>query len=171
MRRPASLSLLRVLAVAAAGAALAQPPPPPPQWVSCCNLTANPLCLNLTSVTFSPAQPRAGDTMVANATGTIGGVVQDGVQSVGTVAGTLNTAPFMRDKIKTCGQTVINVLDLCKITLNLLPCPTQTGEAVATSMVVPIPQEAQGLGNFVFSANASDQQGQMAFCFHLTMTL
>ena len=140
-------------------------------WSTCCG-PADGTCVKWSSIVFSPAAPVAGATMTVNGTGVVQGPVSNSTLSVGSVDAQLFGLDVFSAPINTCGETVIDVLDVTTGTLDALACPVAAGQTVTLGLVLPIPQEAQGLGTLNITVNATDSSGnRVAFCLDVVATL
>jgi len=168
MAKPAA-----ALSVAAAALLLAaaRAQPPNATWASCCG-PADVNCVRWTSMVFSPPAPVAGGTLMVNGTGIAAGPVSNSSQSTGAINAFLYGLNVFSAPLAACGQTVVDVLDVTTGTLDGLPCPVANGQKVALGFVLPIPDEAQGLGELVINLNTTDQTGNLiAWCLQVNATI
>jgi hypothetical protein len=62
-------------------------------------------------------------------------------------------------------------MDITTGVLDALACPTTAGESVKLGFVLPIPQEAGGLGQLNITLNSTDQSGNLiTFCVDMVAT-
>ena len=164
----AAAAAAALLALSAAPSALAQTNA---TWTTCCG-PADPVCVKWSSMVFSPAAPVAGSTMIVNGTGIVQGPVSSSTLSVGAVNAFLFGLNVFSAPINTCGETIIDVLDVTTGVLDALQCSVVAGQKVALGLVLPIPQEAQGLGTLNITVNATDSSGNLvAFCVDVVATI
>ena len=72
----------------------------------------------------------------------------------------------------TCGAgQQIDIDGATTATLDGLLCPVSANQKVALGLVLPIPQEAQGLGQINITAAANDDQNRLAFCLDIVATI
>jgi hypothetical protein len=69
-----------------------------------------------------------------------------------------------------CAQQ-IDVLGLTTGVFNALACPIAAGGAISGSFSLDIPDEAAGLGDLQIILNATNQDGQVAMCLNISVTL
>ena len=161
---------LSLFAALSACACAAQPPP---TWAPCCG-ALDTLCAAWSSVSFSPASPQAGDTLIVNASGVMGsGVVLAAPPlAAGAIDATHGGSDVFGAPIATCGETSVSVLGLSSATIDALPCPTEPNERVALAVTFPIPALAKGMGAFNVTINATDNAGsRIAFCLDVVVTV
>jgi hypothetical protein len=145
----------------------------PPSWASCCG-AGDALCAAWATVTFSPASPQAGDTLVVNASGAMGSgsVLAAPPLATGAVEAYHAGEDVFGAPISTCGETKVSVLGIVDVTIDALPCPTSPNERVALVVTCPIPLIARGMGSFNVSLNATDNSGALvAFCLDVVVTV
>ena len=157
-----------LLALAAAPSARAQTNA---SWSTCCG-PSDPVCVKWSSMVFDPPAPVAGSTMSVNGSGVVQGPVTNSPLSVGQVNAYLYGLNVFSGPINTCGESIIDVLDVTTGVLDALPCPVVAGQRVKLGFVLPIPQEAQGLGTLNITVNATDSSGNLvAFCLDVVATI
>jgi len=140
----------------------------PATWSSCCG-TSDSECIIWSNVTFSPPTPVAGQTMIVNGTGTVRGIVNNGT---GQINAYLYGVDVFNTNTNTCGESQIDVMGITTGILDALNCPTQVGSNVTLGFVLPIPDEAQGLGQLNITLNSTDQTGNtVAFCLDIVATV
>ncbi len=72
----------------------------------------------------------------------------------------------------TCGTgQQIDIDGATTATLDALNCPVAASQKVTIGLVLPIPQEAQGLGQINITAAANDDQNRLSFCLDVTATV
>ena len=144
-----------------------------PSWASCCG-AGDALCATWATVTFTPASPQAGDTLVVNASGTMGSgsVLAAPPLAMGAVEAVHGGSDVFGAPISTCGETKVSVLGITDVTIDALPCPTSPEELVTLRVTFPIPLIARGMGSFNVSLNATDNSGALiAFCLDVVVTV
>ena len=144
-----------------------------PSWASCCG-AGDALCAAWATVSFSPASPLAGDTLVVNASGAMGSgsVLAVPPLATGAVEAYHAGEDVFGAPISTCGETKVSVLGIVDVTIDALPCPTSPNERVALVVTFPIPLIARGMGSFNVTLNATDNSGALvAFCLDVVATV
>ena len=140
----------------------------PATWTTCCG-SSDSECIIWSNVTFTPPTPIAGQTMIVNGTGNVRGIVNNGT---GQVNAYLYGVNVFNANTNTCGESQIDVLGITTGILDALNCPTQIGSNVTLGFVLPIPDEAQGLGQLNITLNSTDQTGNtVAFCLDIVATV
>ena len=140
-------------------------------WASCCG-PADASCVRWTSMTFTPPAPVAGGNIMINGTGLAPAAISNSSLNTGAVNAYLYGLNVFSAAVATCGETVVDVLDVTTGTLDALPCPVSAGQKVALGFVLPIPYQAQGLGELVITLNTTDQTGNnVAFCINVNATI
>ena len=168
MAAPKRTSLLLALLAAAPLIARAQTNA---TWSTCCAPT-DPVCVQWTSMVFNPPAPAACSTLTVNGSGIVQGPVMNSTQSQGAVDAYLYGLEVYSTPISTCGETIIDILDVATGTLDAITCPVAAGQKVNLGFVLPIPCQASGLGQLNITINATDQTGnQIAFCLDGVATL
>ena len=159
---------------AAGSSAPAPAPAPPPTWAPCCT-PADTLCAVWSSVTFAPAAPQAGDTLVVNASGAMGGpgtVLPTPPLAAGAVDAWHGGSDVFEAAIATCGETQFSVLGLSNVVVDALTCPTALRGGASVVVTFPIPLLAKGLGAFNVTVKGFDNTGaQLAFCVNVLVTV
>ena len=137
-------------------------------WASCCG-PSDASCVKWATMVFTPPAPAPGTTMVVNGTGVTTAAVTGGT---GMINAFLYDVDVFDAAITTCGESSIDVMGLATGTLDALACPVTASQNVSVGFVLPIPQEAQGLGQLVININATDSTGNIiAYCIQVNATL
>jgi hypothetical protein len=122
-----------------------------------------------TNISWTPANPQAGDTVIVNATGVASTAVTGGS---GSIDAYIYGVDMFSSPISTCGvNQQIDIDGATTAVINALPCPVSSGQQTVVSVVIPVPQEAQGLGQLNITLQASDSTSRPAYCFDVSLSL
>lgn len=83
------------------------------------------------------------------------------IGGVGQVDAYLFGADVFEQPVNTCNETQIDVLGITTGTLDAIPCPTQANQKFQVGFVMPIPDEAAGLGQLNITLQGRDSNNNM----------
>ena len=150
-----------LLALCAAALAAAQDPPPPPVLAGCGGAVA------WSSLSVSPAQPKAGLPVVLNATGAASAAV--GTGGTGNVTAYLWGMNVWSAPVAACGANqTLDVDGFATLTFNGLACPLAAGAPAALSVSLTVPAIAAGMGQIAVVVGAYEGS-ELDFCLNMTL--